>query len=286
MPRALRHAGRMRLFAALLPPDRVTAELLSVREQLRTRPHAERLRWTERDNWHLTLAFYGEVAERRFPELCARLARAAARSRPLTLCVAGGGRFGDRVLWAGIADASGTGTGAGARPDAGAERKPPPGPEREREREPESAPGPVPAPNGRAGNGQHGPGARTSDAPDAVRALHRLADAAHAAGRRSGLALDERPRFHAHVTLAHSRGRTRGRSRRRGGPGAGEGAGEDGTRDRTSVDLRPYADDLAAFVGVPWTATELALMRSTLPTSGVPGGQPRYEQLAAWPLGG
>lgn len=93
----------MRLFAAVLPPSAVVEELDAVVRALRALPDADRLRWAPRESWHLTLAFYGEVGEETLPELRERLARAAGRSRPLTLRLSGGGRFGDRALWAGPA---------------------------------------------------------------------------------------------------------------------------------------------------------------------------------------
>ncbi|MGO4747713.1 RNA 2',3'-cyclic phosphodiesterase, partial [Streptomyces sp. 2MCAF27] len=34
-----------------------------------------------------------------------------------------------------------------------------------------------------------------------------------------------------------------------------------------------------------WTVPELSLVRSHPPTPGVVGAQPRYEVVAAWPLG-
>ncbi len=91
--------------------------------------------------------------------------------------------------------------------------------------------------------------------------LKRLAQAAQAAGRRSGLDMEEGRPFRPHLTLARARGRT------------------------AAVDFRPYAEALAPFEGEGWTASELALVRSRLPASGVPGEQPHYETVAAWPLG-
>ncbi|RSS25254.1 2'-5' RNA ligase family protein, partial [Streptomyces sp. WAC05858] len=64
----------MRLFAAVLPPDAVVAELAARVKALQTLPGADGLRWTEREGWHFTLAFYGEVAEEVLPELHTRLA--------------------------------------------------------------------------------------------------------------------------------------------------------------------------------------------------------------------
>ncbi|MFM9446154.1 RNA 2',3'-cyclic phosphodiesterase [Streptomyces acidiscabies] len=94
----------MRLFAAVLPPERVRAELDAVVGELRTLPDAGALRWTGREGWHFTLAFYGDVDDDAVPELSARLERAAGRTEPFELAVRGGGQFGQgRVVWAGAA---------------------------------------------------------------------------------------------------------------------------------------------------------------------------------------
>ncbi|HEY2762717.1 MAG TPA: RNA 2',3'-cyclic phosphodiesterase [Pseudonocardiaceae bacterium] len=87
----------MRLFVALTPPEEIVEEL-----QVSTAPLRElapELRWTRPQQWHLTLAFLGEVGEGVLAELTGRLSRAAARHPPLSLSLRGGGRFGQRVLW-------------------------------------------------------------------------------------------------------------------------------------------------------------------------------------------
>lgn len=91
----------MRLFAAVLPPPSAADELAAAVSRLRSLPGAGQLRWAGRDGWHFTLAFYGEVAEPSLSDLRERLARAAHRHTPYPLRIAGGGRFADRVLWAG-----------------------------------------------------------------------------------------------------------------------------------------------------------------------------------------
>ncbi|MFI7103327.1 RNA 2',3'-cyclic phosphodiesterase [Streptomyces sp. NPDC050161] len=91
----------MRLFAAVLPPRSAMDELSGRVDALRSLPDAGRLRWAGHDSWHFTLAFYGEVADEVIPQLHARLARAAHRHAPYGLRIFGGGRFADRVLWAG-----------------------------------------------------------------------------------------------------------------------------------------------------------------------------------------
>jgi 2'-5' RNA ligase len=87
----------VRLFVALWPPEHVVAELAETVAAVR--PLGSELRWTRPEQWHLTLAFFGEVAEERLPELTERLARAARRHPAVSLRFASGGRFGDRVLW-------------------------------------------------------------------------------------------------------------------------------------------------------------------------------------------
>ncbi|MGH3903441.1 MAG: RNA 2',3'-cyclic phosphodiesterase [Pseudonocardiaceae bacterium] len=92
----------MRLFVALTPPAEVVEELragTSALQEMTQREVAPQLRWTRPEQWHLTLAFLGEVDEPVVAELTTRLARAAKRHPPLSLSFGGGGRFGQRVLW-------------------------------------------------------------------------------------------------------------------------------------------------------------------------------------------
>jgi 2'-5' RNA ligase len=91
-----------------------------------------------------------------------------------------------------------------------------------------------------------------------VSTMERLADMASAAARRAGIAMEEHRRYTPHLTIA---------------------------RNRTTVNLRPYVVALANFAGSEWTAGELCLVRSNLPTPGVAGERPRYEMLTAWRLG-
>lgn len=90
----------MRLFVALTPPTEAIAELARAVAGMRGRYSG--LRWTDAGGWHLTLAFLGEVGDDVRAELEPRLARVASRHPAVPLRLAGGGRFGDRVLWAGI----------------------------------------------------------------------------------------------------------------------------------------------------------------------------------------
>jgi RNA 2',3'-cyclic 3'-phosphodiesterase len=92
----------MRLFVAVWPPPGAVDELTRALVEVRTAEigtGVPPLRWTSPQQWHLTLAFLGEVADDRRPELERRLARAAARHQPVALRLAGAGQFGNRVLF-------------------------------------------------------------------------------------------------------------------------------------------------------------------------------------------
>ncbi|MFD0272754.1 RNA 2',3'-cyclic phosphodiesterase [Kitasatospora sp. NPDC127111] len=92
----------MRLFVAVLPPVEALQGLHDAVAPVRGLPGADRLRWTGVQGWHLTLAFLGEVPEQRLPELEAGLAAVAEVHPVHRLSISGAGRFGDRVLWAGV----------------------------------------------------------------------------------------------------------------------------------------------------------------------------------------
>lgn len=123
----------MRLFVAVTPPEHVLDRLETA--TARVREEWTGLRWSGRAQWHITLAFYGELDAARLPALTRRLARAAGRSAPLDLELGGAGTFPGadraRVLWAGVrgdvrglrrlADAA---AAAGRRAGAPADRKP------------------------------------------------------------------------------------------------------------------------------------------------------------------
>jgi 2'-5' RNA ligase len=93
--------GRIvRLFVALRPPEAVLDEVSAAVEVLRAA--APELRWTPREQWHLTLCFLGEVDPAVVPRLTDRLREAAQVAHAPELWLAGGGRFGRNVLWVGV----------------------------------------------------------------------------------------------------------------------------------------------------------------------------------------
>ncbi|RAG84426.1 RNA 2',3'-cyclic phosphodiesterase [Streptacidiphilus pinicola] len=92
----------MRLFLAVVPPESALQELDAAVSPLRDLPGAAGLRWTGTQGWHLTLAFLGQVDPADVAALEPRLERVAHRHPAHVLRVTGGGRFGDRVLWAGV----------------------------------------------------------------------------------------------------------------------------------------------------------------------------------------
>ncbi|MFI7602721.1 RNA 2',3'-cyclic phosphodiesterase [Actinoplanes sp. NPDC049681] len=88
----------MRLFVAVYPPDHVRRDL---RRRLTEALAGRRLRLTELEKWHVTLAFLGDVTGEQLPGLEAALDRVAVpRGRELRL--RGGGGFSGRVTWAGV----------------------------------------------------------------------------------------------------------------------------------------------------------------------------------------
>jgi len=94
----------MRLFVAISPPPTVLDELDVRLEPLRA--GRGDLRWTNREAWHVTLAFLGQVDETAAARLLPRLERAARRHAAFRLAFAGAGAFPAatraNVLWSGL----------------------------------------------------------------------------------------------------------------------------------------------------------------------------------------
>ncbi|MEU6975532.1 MULTISPECIES: RNA 2',3'-cyclic phosphodiesterase [unclassified Streptomyces] len=90
----------VRVFIALAPPDDAKDEL--ERELLPAYTAYPRMRWNRIEDWHITLAFLGELPVSAVPPLRRPLAELAASRGPLRLALHGGGHFDERVLWSGI----------------------------------------------------------------------------------------------------------------------------------------------------------------------------------------
>jgi len=91
------------MFVAVVPPAEAVEDLDAF---LEVRREAAGFRWTPAEQWHLTLAFMAEVADRHVDDLMARLERAARKRHPMTATLAGGGAFPNvgraKVLWVGV----------------------------------------------------------------------------------------------------------------------------------------------------------------------------------------
>ncbi len=94
----------MRLFAAVWPPADVLDHLDLALAAVRPRGHAgeEPVRWTARDAWHLTVAFYGALPDAVADDLAADLAAVADATAPFDLALRGAGVFAHRTLWVGV----------------------------------------------------------------------------------------------------------------------------------------------------------------------------------------
>jgi 2'-5' RNA ligase len=95
----------VRLFAALIPPADVVADLeRSVGPQQATA--GEDIRWSSPEQWHVTLAFLARVEEHQFDGLLPALTEVAAAAPAVQVRIAGAGAFPRRtrarVIWAGL----------------------------------------------------------------------------------------------------------------------------------------------------------------------------------------
>ncbi|MGC5567988.1 RNA 2',3'-cyclic phosphodiesterase [Streptomyces sp. FR-108] len=87
-------------FVALAPPDEAKNELARALGPAYA-AHPE-LRWNRIEDWHITLAFLGELPVRAVHRLRSPLADLAAAHPSFELTLSGGGQFDERVLWSGI----------------------------------------------------------------------------------------------------------------------------------------------------------------------------------------
>jgi RNA 2',3'-cyclic 3'-phosphodiesterase len=99
----------MRLFVAVVPPVEVVEHLSEFVEPRRAHRDDD-IRWAADENWHITLAFLGDVPEYKTDDLAERLELAAKRQKPFDLQLAGAGAFPSvadaRVVWTRVRDES------------------------------------------------------------------------------------------------------------------------------------------------------------------------------------
>ncbi|PVU81587.1 RNA 2',3'-cyclic phosphodiesterase [Cellulomonas sp. WB94] len=96
----------MRLFVAVRPPEPVLIHLdlalRTVAAAVDTGDRSSPVRWTEVENRHLTVAFFGDVADSLVGELGDAVAAAVAEAHPFELHLRGAGVFAHRTLWVGV----------------------------------------------------------------------------------------------------------------------------------------------------------------------------------------
>jgi 2'-5' RNA ligase len=90
----------VRLFVALDPPADVVEHADRALAPVRAR--YPDLRWIPANRWHLTLAFYGEIADDNAGGVAEMVARGLAGHGPLRLQFHGAGQFARRALWLGV----------------------------------------------------------------------------------------------------------------------------------------------------------------------------------------
>jgi 2'-5' RNA ligase len=90
----------MRLFAALTPSPEALDHLAGALALLGVSDRG-RSPWLPQNNWHLTVAFYGEVPDGQVPSLQTALTEAARDLAPVTGELAGAGQFRGNTAWIG-----------------------------------------------------------------------------------------------------------------------------------------------------------------------------------------
>jgi 2'-5' RNA ligase len=101
-------AGALRLFVAISLPEAVKDEIEKAQREMRVALPEDFMRWTKREQFHLTLKFLGNVAEARVAELVEALRKACVSFKAMRLRAERLGFFPDarfpRVAWVGVRD--------------------------------------------------------------------------------------------------------------------------------------------------------------------------------------
>ena len=90
-----------RVFAALYPPQAILDEAAALMDQVRFETGLG-LRWMPVEQWHITLAFYGNTPAGALERIDEELSRIGNHYAPFELRLAGAGHFGHRTLWLGV----------------------------------------------------------------------------------------------------------------------------------------------------------------------------------------
>ena len=90
----------MRLFVAVYPAPAAVADLDAAVAPLRSRSG---FRWAPVEQWHVTLAFLGDVRDEVEPDIAAAIGGVVETSSPFRLSLGGVGRFGRAgAVWVGV----------------------------------------------------------------------------------------------------------------------------------------------------------------------------------------
>jgi RNA 2',3'-cyclic 3'-phosphodiesterase len=100
----------VRLFAAVWPPEDVLDHLDLALASARGGPAgaSSSVRWSAREAWHVTAAFYGTLPDGSLAGLAAALRGELAGIAPYELALRGAGVFSHRTLWVGVGGDAGT----------------------------------------------------------------------------------------------------------------------------------------------------------------------------------
>lgn len=102
----------LRLFVAISLPEDVKSEIEKAQREMRQALPPNAVRWTKREQFHLTMKFFGNVAEAHVGELIESLRNACLPFKSMRLRAEGVGFFPEarfpRVVWVGVRDSEET----------------------------------------------------------------------------------------------------------------------------------------------------------------------------------
>ncbi len=101
----------VRCFIAVGFEDAIASQLAGLQKQIAQRVHeagisTKGIKWVKPENMHLTLKFFGDIADTDIPKICDAMDKTAETCQIFEMSIEGYGCFGSggsaRVLWAGI----------------------------------------------------------------------------------------------------------------------------------------------------------------------------------------